>query len=68
MSGVKVGLLKSFPRADQKCCGTLISGGYAGPAVADGRVFITDYVTIDDVKVDNFDRKEFTGQTHPVSG
>jgi outer membrane protein assembly factor BamB len=29
--------------------------------VAQGRVFITDYVTADNVKVDNFDRKEFSG-------
>lgn len=38
-----------------------VAGGYAGPAVADGKVFITDYVTSDDVKVDNFSRDEFTG-------
>ena len=57
------GIIKKFPTGGPKVLWrTLISGGYAGPAVADGRVFITDYVTIDDVKVDNFDRKEFTGQ------
>lgn len=38
-----------------------IAGGYSGPAVADGRVYVTDYVTSDDVKVANFDRKQFTG-------
>ena len=38
-----------------------IAGGYAGPAVAGGKVFVTDYVTSDDVKVDNFARNEFTG-------
>ena len=40
---------------------TKISGGYAGPAVADGRVFITDYVTKDNVKIPNFERTTSTG-------
>lgn len=40
---------------------TPIAGGYAGPAVSQGRVFITDYVTADNVKVDNFERAEFSG-------
>lgn len=40
---------------------TPIAGGYAGPAVAGGRVFLMDYVTSDDVKVDNFDREESAG-------
>ncbi len=38
-----------------------VAGGYSGPAVGDGRVFVTDYVTKEDVKVDNFQRKTFTG-------
>lgn len=38
-----------------------VAGGYAGPAVAGGRVYVTDYVTKDNVKVDNFDRKQFSG-------
>lgn len=38
-----------------------VAGGYSGPAVTGGRVFVTDYVTKDDVKVDNFSRDEFTG-------
>ncbi len=40
---------------------TPVAGGYAGPAVAGNKLFVTDYVTKDDVKIDNFDRKEFTG-------
>ena len=40
---------------------TPVAGGYAGPAVAEGRVFLMDYVTRDNVKVDNFDRKESSG-------
>ena len=38
-----------------------ISGGYAGPAVVGGRVFITDYVTKDNVKIANFERTKSTG-------
>ena len=38
-----------------------VAGGYSGPAVANGRVFVTDYVTRDNVKVDNFARAKFTG-------
>ncbi|MFM8496540.1 MAG: PQQ-binding-like beta-propeller repeat protein, partial [Planctomycetia bacterium] len=38
-----------------------LAGGYSGPAVAAGRVFITDYVTDADVKVANFERKTSTG-------
>lgn len=38
-----------------------VAGGYAGPAVAKGRVYLTDYVTTENVKVANFDRKQFSG-------
>ena len=38
------------------------AGGYAGPAVSGGRVFVTDYITGDDVSVANFERKSFTGE------
>ncbi|MBL8891337.1 MAG: PQQ-like beta-propeller repeat protein [Planctomycetaceae bacterium] len=56
------GILKKFPEGGPKVLWrTEIAGGYSGPAVANGRLFITDYVTSDNVKVDNFDRKEFSG-------
>ncbi|MEO8498284.1 MAG: PQQ-binding-like beta-propeller repeat protein [Planctomycetota bacterium] len=56
------GILERFPDGGpQVLWRTPIAGGYSGPAVADGRVFITDYVTSDDVKVANFERKDFTG-------
>ncbi len=38
-----------------------VAGGYSGPAVADGVVVVTDYQTNDNVKVANFERKQFTG-------
>ena len=57
------GIIEKFPNGGPKVLWrTPIAGGYAGPAVAGGNVFVTDYVTTDNVKIDNFDRKEFTGQ------
>ena len=56
------GLLNTFPAAGPKVLWrTAIAGGYAGPAIAAGRVFVTDYVTDADVKVANFERKASTG-------
>jgi outer membrane protein assembly factor BamB len=56
------GLLEKFPQGGPRVVWRVpVAGGYAGPAVADGKVFVCDYVTVANVKVDNFDRKEFTG-------
>lgn len=38
-----------------------VANGYAGPAVAKGRVFVADFATQDDVKVPNFERKAISG-------
>lgn len=58
----ETGVLKTFPQSGLKVVWkSELAGGYSGPAVAADRVFITDYVTADNVKVDNFDRKEFSG-------
>jgi outer membrane protein assembly factor BamB len=56
------GILERFPAGGLKVLWrTPIAGGYSGPAVAHGRVYITDYVTSENVKVANFERKNFTG-------
>ncbi len=56
------GILEKFPKDGPKILWrTPIAGGYGGPAVAGGRVFVADYVTKEDVKVDNFDLNEFSG-------
>ena len=56
------GLLDEFPATGPKVLWrAAIAGGYAGPAIAAGRVFVTDYVTDADVKVANFERKASTG-------
>src|SRR5688500_3211063 len=56
------GVLERFPAGGPKILWrTPVAGGYAGPAVADGRVFLMDLVTSDNVKIDNFERKASTG-------
>jgi len=56
------GVLAAFPADGPRVLWRVpIAGGYAGPAVAGGRVFITDYVTAADVKVANFERTPSTG-------
>ncbi|OYW10982.1 MAG: hypothetical protein B7Z55_19985, partial [Planctomycetales bacterium 12-60-4] len=58
----EAGVIESFPAEGPAIVWrTPVAGGYAGPAVAGGRVFVTDYVTSDDVKVDNFNRSTSRG-------
>ena len=56
------GIIKEFPEGGPKILWrTPVAGGYAGPAVVDGRVYVMDYVTADDVKIANFERKPSSG-------
>ena len=57
----ETGLLETLPKEPKIVWRAPVAGGYSGPAVAGGKVYVTDYVTKDDVKVDNFARKESTG-------
>lgn len=58
----ETGLLDKFPAGGPKVVWrTPIAGGYAGPAVSQGKLVVQDYVTADNVKVDNFERQSFTG-------
>jgi outer membrane protein assembly factor BamB len=58
----ETGLIDQFPKDGPKIVWrTKIAGGYSGPAVHDGKVYITDYLTKDNVKVDNFGRAGFSG-------
>ncbi len=57
------GIISKFPAGGPKVVWRApVSVGYAGPAVAAGRVYVLDFVSESDVKVDNFARKEFIGQ------
>ena len=56
------GLLERFPAGGPTVVWrTPLGGGYAGPAVADGRLYVLDLVTADNVKISNFERNRFTG-------
>jgi outer membrane protein assembly factor BamB len=56
------GLLTRFPPGGPKVLWRAkIDGGYAGPAVANGRVFVTDYVTTGDRKPNAAARPELKG-------
>jgi outer membrane protein assembly factor BamB len=56
------GLLDKFPEGGPRVVWRKpASYGYAGPAVANGRVYLTDFVTTSDLNVDNFARAEFPG-------
>lgn len=58
----ETGIVGKFPEGGPKVLWrTKVAGGYAGPAVAAGRVFVTDYVTSDNVDTPNWDRKQFSG-------
>lgn len=57
----ETGLVDTLPTKPKVVWRVPIAGGYSGPAVALGKVFATDFVTNDDVKVDNFDRKKSSG-------
>ncbi len=57
----ETGLVDTLPKEAKIVWRAPVAGGYSGPAVAGGKVYVTDYVTRDDVKVDNFARKESTG-------
>ncbi len=61
----ETGLVDRFPEGGLKPVWRVkIGGGYAGPAVADGRVYVTDFVTDADVraKSDPMSRPKLTGK------
>ena len=56
------GILEKFPEGGPKKAWSFpLAGGYAGPAVAAGKVFVTDYVTKDMVPEGNWDLAEQSG-------
>jgi outer membrane protein assembly factor BamB len=59
----ETGIAKELPAGGPKILWRQpIAGGYAGPAVANGRVYVTDYQSESNLNVDNFTRQEFTGK------
>ncbi|MCE9530095.1 MAG: PQQ-like beta-propeller repeat protein [Planctomycetes bacterium] len=59
----ETGIIENFPKEGLKLLWRkAVSGGYSGPSVANGRVFVTDYLTKGDVTKEVFDRTDFKGQ------
>jgi outer membrane protein assembly factor BamB len=58
------GILEAFPKGGPKVLWRAkVANGYSGAAVADGLVFLTDFVTDADVSnKDNFDHKKYPGK------
>lgn len=57
----ETGLVETLPAQAKIVWRTPIAGGYSGPSVAKGLVYVTDFVTGDDVKIGNFERKTSQG-------
>jgi len=56
------GIVERFPAGGPKVAWRVaVAGGYAGPAVADGRVFVADFVPDADLPGDNFERETARG-------
>lgn len=56
------GIVDAFPAAGPKVIWRVpVAAGYAGPAVAAGRIFLADYVTESDITASNFERETSTG-------
>ncbi len=58
----EAGILEKFPENGPKIVWrTKVAGSYSGPAVSEGKVFVMDYLTKDQVPEGNWDHKELTG-------
>src|SRR6185369_13176207 len=56
------GLLEKFPPGGPRIVWRIATaGGYSGPAVAQGRVFVTDFITNADTRTETGDRKKIAG-------
>src|SRR5439155_20808290 len=57
------GILDAFPKDGPKVLWRAkVANGYSGPAVADGMVFVTDFVGDGDLSDDNFKGKKYAGK------
>jgi outer membrane protein assembly factor BamB len=59
----ETGILDAFPKGGPKVFWRAkVANGYSGPAVADGLVYITDFVSSQDLSDDNFNGAKFAGK------
>ncbi len=64
----ETGILEAFPPGGPKVVWRApVAGGYSGPAVAAGKVFITDYATTDQLPEGNFQRKPTNGTERVIA-
>jgi outer membrane protein assembly factor BamB len=58
----EAGVLDALPASPKVLWRVPVAGGFAGPAVSGGKIYVTDYVTTANTQTENFERdKEFTG-------
>lgn len=58
----ETGVIDAFPKGGAKVIWRVpVAGGYAGPAVAAGRVYVADFVRKGDLPEGNFERNGFEG-------
>src|SRR3954453_4094120 len=57
------GIVDKFPDGGPKVLWRAkVAGGFTGPAVAEGKVYVADYLTEGDVAKEVYDRTNFTGK------
>src|SRR4051812_41492920 len=57
----ETGLVETLPAQPKYVWKKRVAGGYPGPAVALGKVYVTDFVTNDEVKEGNFEQNPASG-------
>lgn len=57
----ETGIVETLPGEPKFVWRVPIAGGYSGPAVANGKVYVTDFVTPNFVKTENFNPKPSVG-------
>jgi outer membrane protein assembly factor BamB len=56
------GVVDTLPASPKVLWRVPVAGGFAGPAVSGGKIYVADYVTKADTQTENFERdKEFSG-------
>src|SRR6188474_3506980 len=59
----ETGIVEKFPEGGPKVLWRAkVSGGFTGPAVAEDKVYVADYLTEGDVAKEVYDRTNFTGK------
>jgi outer membrane protein assembly factor BamB len=59
----ETGIIDTFPKEGPRVLWrAAVSGGFTGPAVADGKVYVADYLTEGNVKKEVYERTNFRGK------